>query len=146
MPAGLVCIGVTYADDWHMRMSALCRCAAYGYAVHILLSHFSTGDPKSPGSGSAFRPPTRSGQETQHVPLHKLKILLYSVYSLPRDPARSSKNPGFADFLIVVDFRKPLNNGKVGSTGTGHPVIYQSGYMAANYDPKNDDGTEKSSG
>ncbi|EPK1874250.1 hypothetical protein MBO76_005809, partial [Klebsiella pneumoniae] len=98
----------------------------------------------SPGSAGA--PPARSGQETQHVQLHKLKILLYSVYSLPRDPARSSKNPGFADFLIVVDFRKPLNNGKVGSTGTGHPVIYQSGYMSANYDPENDDGTEKSSG
>lgn len=105
-----------------------------------------TSDPISGGSGSAFRPPTRSGQKTQHVQLHKLKILLYSVYSLPRDPARSSKNPGFADFLIVVDFRKPLNNGKVGSTGTGHPVIYQSGYMSANYDPENDDGTEKSSG
>ncbi len=35
-------------DDWHMRMSALCRCAEYGYAVHILLfSHFSTADPKN---------------------------------------------------------------------------------------------------
>ena len=52
MPAGWVCIGVTYADDWHMRMSALCRCAAYGYAVHILLSHFSTADPKTPKVGS----------------------------------------------------------------------------------------------
>nr|QTX14931.1 hypothetical protein [Klebsiella pneumoniae] len=29
-----------------MRMSALCRCAEYGYAVHILFSHFSTADPK----------------------------------------------------------------------------------------------------
>ncbi|HBR4273408.1 hypothetical protein [Klebsiella pneumoniae] len=115
---------------------------AYPAIIPLLLS----ADPKKVSSGSAFRPPTRSGQETQHVQLHKLKILLYSVYSLPRDPARSSKNPGFADFLIVVDFRKPLNNGKVGSTGTGHPVIYQSGYMSANYDPENDDGTEKSSG
>ncbi|HBX5232662.1 TPA: hypothetical protein MH390_28120 [Klebsiella pneumoniae] len=47
MHAGLACIGVTYAVDWHMRMSAICRCAAYGYAVHILFSHFSTADPKN---------------------------------------------------------------------------------------------------
>ncbi|AUN52689.1 TPA: hypothetical protein MIP74_10865 [Klebsiella pneumoniae] len=52
MPAGLVCIGVTYAYDWHMRMSALCRCAAYGYAAHILFSHFSTADPKKTKVGS----------------------------------------------------------------------------------------------
>ena len=141
-----ICIVIAYADGKYMRMPHLCRCPAYGYVEPMLYSLFSRSDPKKGSSGSAFRPPTRSGQETQHVQLHKLKILLYSVYSLPRDPARSSKNPGFADFLIVVDFRKPLNNGKVGSTGTGHPVIYQSGYMSANYDPENDDGTEKSSG
>nr|ASF89216.1 hypothetical protein pPUTH1_0092 [Klebsiella pneumoniae] len=51
MPARLVCIGVAYADDWHMRMSALCRCAEYGYAVHILFSHFSTADPKNTTAG-----------------------------------------------------------------------------------------------
>ncbi|APP34363.1 TPA: hypothetical protein MI603_16335 [Klebsiella pneumoniae] len=52
MPAGLVCIGVTYADDLHMRMSGLCRCVAYGYAVPILFSHFSTADPNTTKAGS----------------------------------------------------------------------------------------------
>ncbi|HBW8332099.1 TPA: hypothetical protein MIU43_19220 [Klebsiella pneumoniae] len=58
MPAGLVCIGVAYADDWHMRMSAICRCAAYGYAVHILFSHFSTADPKNTKIGNAVPEPS----------------------------------------------------------------------------------------
>ncbi|OSH69565.1 hypothetical protein B7D69_17505 [Klebsiella pneumoniae] len=52
MPAGWVCIGVTYADDLHMRMSGLCRCVAYGYAVPILFSHFSTADPNTTKAGS----------------------------------------------------------------------------------------------
>ncbi|QHU67412.1 hypothetical protein FBF54_28060 (plasmid) [Klebsiella pneumoniae] len=30
-----------------MRMPDLCRCVAYGYAVHILFSYFSTADPKT---------------------------------------------------------------------------------------------------
>ena len=82
MPAGWVCIGVTYADDWHMRMSALCRCAAYGYAVHILLSHFSTADPKTPSSGSAGALPALSGQETQYAAVLLASLTLY-VVSLP---------------------------------------------------------------
>ena len=82
MPAGWVCIGVTYADDWHMRMSALCRCAAYGYAVHILLSHFSTADPKTPSSGSAGALPALSGQETQYAAVSLASLTLY-VVSLP---------------------------------------------------------------
>ncbi len=32
-------------------VSALCRCAEYGYAVHILFSHFSTADPKNTTAG-----------------------------------------------------------------------------------------------
>ena len=82
MPARLVCIGVAYADDWHMRMSALCRCAAYGYAVHILLSHFSTADPKTPSSGSAGALPALSGQETQYAAVLLASLTLY-VVSLP---------------------------------------------------------------
>lgn len=81
MPAGWVCIGVTYADDWHMRMSALCRCAAYGYAVHILLSHFSTADPKTPSPGSSGTAPARSGLKTQYVLRHRLIFLLYIVFA-----------------------------------------------------------------
>ena len=72
MPPGLVCIGVTYADDWHMHMSALCICAAYGYAVHILFSHFSTADPKNTSPGSARTALALSGTETQYVPLSQL--------------------------------------------------------------------------
>lgn len=82
MPPGLVCIGVTYADDWHMHMSALCRCAAYGYAVHILFSHFSTADPKNTSSGSAGALPALSGQETQYAAVLLASLTLY-VVSLP---------------------------------------------------------------
>ncbi|EFI9004044.1 hypothetical protein HID26_003620 [Escherichia coli] len=44
-----------------MRMSALCRCVACGYAAHILFSHFSTADPKTTKTGSAlFQPEVTS--------------------------------------------------------------------------------------
>ena len=94
LPAGWVCIGVTYADDWHMRMSALCRCAAYGYAVHILLSHFSTADPKTPSSGSSSLPTARSGMKTQHVPRRQLPFLLYIVFIPCPATARSPPEKG----------------------------------------------------
>ncbi|HAE4776174.1 TPA_asm: hypothetical protein G4H14_004536 [Salmonella enterica subsp. enterica serovar Poona] len=35
-----------------MRMPALCRCVAYGYAVHIWFTHFSTADPKKGIAGT----------------------------------------------------------------------------------------------
>ncbi|EOY2629527.1 hypothetical protein AB9L69_23645 [Escherichia coli] len=35
-----------------MRMFAICRCVAYGYAAHILFSHFFTADPKKAKVGS----------------------------------------------------------------------------------------------
>ncbi|PXH34845.1 hypothetical protein DMQ64_27360 [Klebsiella pneumoniae] len=124
MPPGLVCIGVTYADDWHMHMSALCRCAAYGYAVHILFSHFSTADPKNTSSGSAGTAPARSGPETQDVAVFPADDdARCCVPPLPRDPARSSRKQCFAYFLTVVHFRKLRNNIKVGSGRNGHPVI-----------------------
>ncbi|EBM9073649.1 hypothetical protein E0M62_21290 [Escherichia coli] len=107
MPAGWVCIGVTYADDWHMRMSSLCRCAAYGYAVHILLSHFSTADPKTPSPGSLRTPPARSGPTTQDVAVFPADSdAICCVPLLPRDPARSIRKQCFAYFLTVVNFRK----------------------------------------
>ncbi|PLH98819.1 hypothetical protein B6J40_26255 [Klebsiella pneumoniae] len=124
MPAGWVCIGVTYADDWHMRMSALCRCAAYGYAVHILLSHFSTADPKTPSSGSPSAPPARSGPATQDVAVFPADSdAICCVPLLPRDPARSSRKQCFAYFLTVVHFRKLSKARKVGSDRNGRPVI-----------------------
>lgn len=80
MPASPVCIGVTYADGKHMRMFALCRCVAYGYAAHILFSHFFTADPKKASYGSPRTAPARSGAETQYVPLRQLMFLLYVVF------------------------------------------------------------------
>ena len=136
MPAGWVCIGVTYADDWHMRMSALCRCAAYGYAVHILLSHFSTADPKTPSSGSLRTPPARSGPATQDVAVFPADSdPICCVPPLPRDrPLTTGK--GLCGYsLTVVHFRKVVIRTKIGSAGNGHPVIYLCGCMPAYYHP-----------
>ena len=124
MPAGWVCIGVTYADDWHMRMSALCRCAAYGYAVHILLSHFSTADPKTPSSGSASAPPGRSGPETQYLAVLSAGCnAICCVPPLPRDRLLTTGKRRFAYSLTVVHFRKLHKVRKVGSNRNGRPVI-----------------------
>ncbi|MBL2600236.1 hypothetical protein ELK47_22965 [Klebsiella pneumoniae] len=107
MPARLVCIGVAYADDWHMRMSALCRCAEYGYAVHILFSHFSTADPKNTSSGSASAPPTRSVQKTQDVAVFTADSdAICCVSPLPCDRPLTTLKGRFAYSLAVVHFRK----------------------------------------
>ena len=55
---------------------------AYGYAVPILFSHFSTADPKNTSPGSARTALALSGTETQHVPLRQLLILPYVVFPL----------------------------------------------------------------
>ncbi|TYE18875.1 hypothetical protein DJ512_26795 [Klebsiella pneumoniae] len=124
MPPGLVCIGVTYADDWHMHMSALCRCAAYGYAVHFLFSHFSTADPKNTSSGSAFRLPARSGPATQDVAvLSAASDARCCVPPLPRDRPLTAGKRRFACSLTVVNFRKLHKVRKVGSNRNGRPVI-----------------------
>ncbi|AKZ86803.1 hypothetical protein SS42_21000 [Enterobacter hormaechei subsp. xiangfangensis] len=47
-----ICIYRAYADGEYMRMPYLCRCQAYGYALHILSFHFSRSDPKKGSSGS----------------------------------------------------------------------------------------------
>ncbi|MCL2986278.1 hypothetical protein L6P17_16500 [Klebsiella pneumoniae] len=124
MPPGLVCIGVTYADDWHMHMSALCRCAAYGYAVHILFSHFSTADPKNTSSGSLRTPPARSGLITQYVAVYSAADdAICCVTLLPRDRPLTTGKRRFACSLTVVHFRKVVIRKKIGSAGNGHPVI-----------------------
>lgn len=41
---------------------------------------FVIRDPKKGSSGSSFLPPARSGAETQHVPCHQLRFLLYVVF------------------------------------------------------------------
>lgn len=84
----------------------------------------STADPKTHCSGSAFRPPVRSGPETQDVAVFLADDdARCCVPPLPRDPARSSRKQCFAYFLTVVHFRKLPNNIKVGSGRNGHPVI-----------------------
>lgn len=84
----------------------------------------STADPKTHCSGSAFRPPVRSGPETQDVAVFLADDdARCCVPPLPRDPARSSRKQCFAYFLTVVHFRKLRNNIKVGSGRNGHPVI-----------------------
>ncbi|HBX8242429.1 TPA: hypothetical protein MIH45_23040 [Klebsiella pneumoniae] len=124
MPPGLVCIGVTYADDWHMHMSALCRCAAYGYAVHILFSHFSTADPKNTSSGSLRTPPARSGPITQYVVVYSATDdAICCVPPLPRDRPLTTGKGRFAYSLTVVHFRKLRKARKVGSERNGRPVI-----------------------
>ncbi|HBX7999106.1 TPA: hypothetical protein MIH04_26670 [Klebsiella pneumoniae] len=124
MPAGLVCIGVTYADDWHMRMSALCRCAAYGYAVHILFSHFSTADPKNTSSGSDSAPPARSGPETQDVAVFPaVSDHICCAPPLPRDRPLTTLKGRCGYSVCVVHFRKLWNNIKVGSGQSGRQVI-----------------------
>ncbi|HBY1725420.1 TPA: hypothetical protein MIQ84_25230 [Klebsiella pneumoniae] len=107
MPAGWVCIGVTYADGKHMRMSALCRCVAYGYAAHILFSHLFTADPKTPSSGSASAPPARSGPATQDVWVLSAEYdAICCVPPLPRDRPLTTLKGRFAYSLAVVHFRK----------------------------------------
>ncbi|RTO45357.1 hypothetical protein EKN74_23130 [Enterobacter ludwigii] len=46
-----ICIYRAYADGEYMRMPYLCRCQAYGYALHILSFHFSRSDPKKGKAG-----------------------------------------------------------------------------------------------
>ncbi len=59
----------------------------------------STADPKTHCSGSAFRPPVRSGPETQDVAVLPLRMTLY-VVSLPC-PATGRSPPENAALLIL---------------------------------------------
>lgn len=105
-------------------MPDLCRCVAYGYAVHILFSYFSTADPKTFSSGSAFRPPARSGPATQDVAVFPAdNDAICCVPPLPRDRPLTTGKRRFAYSLTVVHFRKLRNSEKIGSDRSGRPVI-----------------------
>ncbi|HBX2620698.1 TPA: hypothetical protein MHT91_27385 [Klebsiella pneumoniae] len=124
MPASPVCIGVTYADGKHMRMFALCRCVAYGYAAHILFSHFFTADPKKASSGSASAPPARSGPATQDVAVFSADSdAICCVPTLPRNRPLTTGKRRFDYSVCVVHFRKVVIRRKIGSDGNGHSVI-----------------------
>lgn len=85
---------------------------------------FVIRDPKKGSSGSSGTAPARSGPRTQYVVGHSANdATRCCVYSLPRDPARSSRKQCSGYFLTVVHFRKLRNNRKVGSCRNGHPVI-----------------------
>lgn len=149
MPAGWVCIGVTYADGKHMRMSALCRCVAYGYAAHILFSHFFTADPKKGSSGSPSDPPALCGRRRPYPVVtvaFRRDDTPYVVSDLsPSPPVLHTGKRRFAYFPAVVHFRKVVIRKKVGSDRNGHSVIYMNDYMTTYYKPENDDGRGKSS-
>ena len=69
-------------------------------------SHFS-GDPKTLSSGSAFRPPARSGPATQDVAvLSAASDARCCVPPLPRDRPLTTGKRRFACSLTVVHFRK----------------------------------------
>lgn len=90
----------------------------------MLVSHFSRSDPKKGSSGSAFRPPARSGAETQYVAvLSDASDAICCVSPLPRDRPLTTGIERFAYSLTVVHFRKLRNSVKIGSDRNGHPVI-----------------------
>ena len=89
-----ICIYRAYADGEYMRMPYLCRCQAYGYALHILSFHFSRSDPKKGSSGSSQPRLALSGAETQHVPRSQLRFLPYVVFYPLTVTARSLPEKG----------------------------------------------------
>lgn len=83
-----------------------------------------------PGSEkSKFRifqnPQARSGPMTQDVAVSSAaNDAICCVPALPRDRPLTPIKGRCGYSQTVVHFRKPLNNGKVGSPGNRHPVIY----------------------
>ncbi|HBZ5596722.1 TPA: hypothetical protein MFM33_005536 [Klebsiella pneumoniae] len=100
-------ICAVYACRIGLYRCHICRCVAYGYAAHILFSHFSTADPKKGSSGSAFLPPARSGPVTQDVAVFSAEDdAICCVPPLPRDRPLTTGKRRFAYSLTVVHFRK----------------------------------------
>ncbi|ATS16653.1 hypothetical protein CI665_026665 [Klebsiella quasipneumoniae subsp. similipneumoniae] len=75
-----------------MRMFALCRCVAYGYAAHILFSHFFTADPKKAIVGNAVPEPSgwpddivdpRTGQAQEMRDFDEARRMPYVVSGSP---------------------------------------------------------------
>ncbi|HBZ3509778.1 TPA: hypothetical protein MHK99_25970, partial [Klebsiella pneumoniae] len=83
-----------------------------------------TSDPISGGSGSAFRPPARSGPKTQDVAvLPADSDARCCVPPLPRDRPLTTLKGRCGYSLTVVHFRKLRKARKVGSGRNGRPVI-----------------------
>ncbi|MDU3756552.1 MAG: hypothetical protein E7G34_24195 [Klebsiella pneumoniae] len=105
-----ICIDVAYADGEYMRIPYLCRCQAYGYALHILSSLLSRSDPKKASSGSLRTPPARSGPATQDVAVFPSdNDAICCVPPLPRDRPLTTLKGRCGYSLTVVHFRKPGN-------------------------------------
>ncbi len=86
-------------------------------------SSFCT-DPKKGSSGSAFRPPARSGPKTQDVAvLPADSDARCCVPPLPRDRPLTTLKGRCGYSVCVVHFRKLWNNIKVGSGQSGRQVI-----------------------
>ena len=97
------------------------RCFSDSPAIILVLS---TADPKTHCSGSAFRPPVRSGPETQDVAVLPAEDdAICCVPPLPRDRPLTTGKRRFAYSLTVVHFRKLRKARKVGSGRNGRPVI-----------------------
>ncbi|PLI29011.1 hypothetical protein B6J44_11125 [Klebsiella pneumoniae] len=89
-----------------------------------LIIIISRPDPKKVSSGSAFRPPARSGPAIQDVAVFPAdNDAICCVPPLPRDRPLTTLKGRFAYSLTVVHFRKVVIRIKIGSAGNGHPVI-----------------------
>lgn len=85
---------------------------------------FRHPDPEIGCSGSAFRPPARSGPATQDVAVFTADCdAICCVPPLPRDRPLTTLKGRFAYSVCVVHFRKLWNNIKVGSGQSGRPEI-----------------------
>lgn len=85
---------------------------------------FVIRDPKKGRSGSLRTVPPCSGPGTQHTASPSAAYgPICCVFSLRRDPARTTGKGHFVYSACVVHFRKLLNNVKVGSPENRHPVI-----------------------
>lgn len=117
-------ICAVYACRMGLYRCHICRCVAYGYAVHILFSHFSTADPKNTSYGSSSPSAQRYIPSAQHVVPHTVAHgTICCVVSLDCDAPRRGGKQRYDDFLSVVHFRKVVYSNKVGSIRNGNAVI-----------------------